>query len=290
MHFEARLRGSQPTIAPLAYLYDKSGVPYMYQQYAEVTSISPAAGSTAGGTVLTVSGRGFPDLSLGLGDRVTVLVGGAPCTVLTSSFSALTCRTAPQPAAPPAAATPLKGQYPGMRGAEYEFYDTLVPFYQLWRLNTTNITVGSSPTSTAYKAPLMDAMEALDYTRNGTCTRMKSMFTAPAAGAYRFYVQADDYAQLNGTWIQASGPRRLALPRLPPRTDHRPWEACQGRQCCGHWLQREGGWGLHTLCLHMARLHGIHLHHQRNPREACSVLGRPPLGPRAARSILNAPC
>jgi hypothetical protein len=123
MRFEASLRGGMPRSMPMSYDFDVNGVAYQYQQYAEVTAVSPSVGSTAGGAVLTISGRGFPTLSLGLNDTVVVSVQGVPCTVLSSTYSTITCRTGPQPATDPLSATPLRGQYPGMRGIEYEFYN-----------------------------------------------------------------------------------------------------------------------------------------------------------------------
>ena len=103
LHFEASLRGGQPSISPLAYMYDESSTPYMYQTYPEVASVTPANGSTAGGTLVTITGRGFPDLSLGLGHKLDVSMGGSPCTVLTSTYTTITCRTSPQPASAVAA-------------------------------------------------------------------------------------------------------------------------------------------------------------------------------------------
>lgn len=54
-------------------------------------SVSPAVGSTAGGTVLTIAGTGFR----GPTGADAVSVGGQPCTVRTASFSEITCVTAP---------------------------------------------------------------------------------------------------------------------------------------------------------------------------------------------------
>ena len=201
MRLEASMRGgvALPELRPA--LYDRSGAPYAYQQYAEVTSVSPATGSTVGGTLMTITGRGFPSLGSGAGDTVTVRVGGAPCTVVTSTYSTLTCRTSPQPAAAPLTATALRNQYAGMRGAEYEFYNTILPSASLWRLNDT---VTTASVLGSYKEILMDYTEAREYSAVNSCSRMKFFFTAPTAGAYRFFMSIDDYAQLNGTWVQVN--------------------------------------------------------------------------------------
>ncbi len=147
----------------MSYDFDVNGVAYQYQQYAEVTAVSPNVGSTAGGAVLTISGRGFPTLSLGLNDTVVVSVQGVPCTVLSSTYSTITCRTGPQPATDPLSATPLRGtQYPGMRGIEYELYNVsqanMVSFNNLASLNNT-ITVATYPGS--YKAVVVSRAGAL---------------------------------------------------------------------------------------------------------------------------------
>ena len=58
---------------------------------AELTTVSPSDGSVAGGTLLTLSGRGFSsEIS-----KVSVSIGGSVCTVLTSSYSTVTCTTSP---------------------------------------------------------------------------------------------------------------------------------------------------------------------------------------------------
>lgn len=200
LHFEASLRGGQPTISPLSLMYDAEGWPYHYQQFPEVSGVSPAQGSTAGGTLLTISGRGFPTSSLQLGQPVSVLVSDVPCVLRDSTYSQLRCVTGPAPASPPASATPIKGLYPGGRGAEYEFYfNTSVSYSQLWRLNSTVTTAASNA---SYAAVLQDEVAGLEFSSPNSCSRVKFFYTAPSAGPYRFYVQADDYAQLNGTWIQ----------------------------------------------------------------------------------------
>lgn len=83
----------------------------MFQLYAEVSNVSPATGSIAGGTTLTITGRGFPTMSMKI-DNVTVSVAGVPCTVLTSTYTTITCVTGPLPGNYQAP-QPIKGLYPG---------------------------------------------------------------------------------------------------------------------------------------------------------------------------------
>ena len=163
MQYDGVLKGSRPFITNSVYRFDRIGRPYMYQTFAEVLSLSPTSGSLAGGTIVTITGRGFPTLDLGLGDTLAVQLYGVACAVLSSSYSTITCRSGPAPAsAPPAAlAGGLGGLYPGMRGAEYEFYKSTVlsplTAATLWQLNNT-ITVANKPGS--YKGTIMDAMES----------------------------------------------------------------------------------------------------------------------------------
>ena len=59
--------------------------------WPSVTSLSPSVGSLKGGQVITVRGAGFPAQT----SRVTVLLGGQKCTVLSTSSEAITCVTPP---------------------------------------------------------------------------------------------------------------------------------------------------------------------------------------------------
>ena len=90
----------------------------MFQLHAEVTSVSPAVGSLVGGTVLSITGSGFPSLSaLTSGTASAVVTAmGQPCAVITSNFSMLQCMLPAQVATPANASLPVGGKYPGMRG------------------------------------------------------------------------------------------------------------------------------------------------------------------------------
>lgn len=65
-----------------------------------MSAVEPSSGSTLGGTQLTITGSGFPTQTgepSDSADSLTVTVGGEPCIVEASTFSQVTCRTAPQP-------------------------------------------------------------------------------------------------------------------------------------------------------------------------------------------------
>lgn len=81
-------------------------------------------GSIAGGTRLTLTGRGFPDISGpgAAGDSAEVAVAGVPCRVVSSSYSTLVCITGARTTAASASVKSIRGQFPGMRGIELEVY------------------------------------------------------------------------------------------------------------------------------------------------------------------------
>ena len=115
MHFEGSLRGAVPNTNARAYLYDRNARAYTFQLHAEVAGVSPAAGSQAGGTLLTITGRGFPQ-NLTEAGNTRVLVGGRPCVLKEVAFDYITCLTAGWSGEVP---TAFNGRYPGMRGVEW---------------------------------------------------------------------------------------------------------------------------------------------------------------------------
>ena len=54
-----------------------------------VTSVSPATGSTAGGTMVTIVGSGFSLVA----ERMTVLLGESDCAIFSSTYSEIVCVT-----------------------------------------------------------------------------------------------------------------------------------------------------------------------------------------------------
>ena len=63
---------------------------------ATATSISPSSGSLFGGTLVTISGSGFSYLS----SHLDVQIGGAPCHIVSSSFSVIQCITSDSTTSP----------------------------------------------------------------------------------------------------------------------------------------------------------------------------------------------
>lgn len=65
-----------------------------FQMYTQVDSVSPSTGSLAGGTLVTIKGRGFPNSAMPGNNAVTALrVGGMACQVVSSNFSTIICMT-----------------------------------------------------------------------------------------------------------------------------------------------------------------------------------------------------
>ncbi|GFH13126.1 uncharacterized protein HaLaN_08949, partial [Haematococcus lacustris] len=189
------------------------GDPYMFQLYAEVDSVSPAFGSLAGGTLLTLTGRGFPDLDQQLADNVTVtLRGGAPCRVVSSSYTTLTCVTAEKPAGSSADDAPINGLYPGMRGVQFDVYynANVASIWRPWSnwadqldgaITSLNITPASTVLTDRWVPPIALLAEPVEY----WCSRSRAFFTATTAGPHVFMLSADDYASLTGTWVLSNG-------------------------------------------------------------------------------------
>jgi hypothetical protein len=86
-----------------------------------VQKVEPALGSTTGGTLVTISGGGFPTLAnrtaVSTG-TASVLVGGQPCDVEQSSFSQIVCRTAALPSGSIPEEKSVAGFFVGGRGVD----------------------------------------------------------------------------------------------------------------------------------------------------------------------------
>jgi hypothetical protein len=95
LSFEGRTAGGLAASRRASFLATPGKQPRQFQVYPVVQSVRPATGSLAGGTLVTIAGRGFPSMP---GNNVItqLLVGGVPCQVVTSNFSSITCRTQPQ--------------------------------------------------------------------------------------------------------------------------------------------------------------------------------------------------
>lgn len=69
-----------------------------------VTNATPNAGSTAGGTTITITGNFFSDSTR---YPLVVKVGGEPCTILSSSLTTIQCQTSAVPSS-------IRSQYHGL--------------------------------------------------------------------------------------------------------------------------------------------------------------------------------
>ncbi|XP_033758178.1 fibrocystin-L-like [Pecten maximus] len=67
----------------------RNGQTFMFQSFAEIHSITPAIGSTEGGTIVTVAGRFFDETK----SEAVVKIGGMGCEVMSINESVITCRT-----------------------------------------------------------------------------------------------------------------------------------------------------------------------------------------------------
>lgn len=182
IHFEGNMRGGAPLALASSYQYDVDGIPHQFQLYPEVLDVSPSIGSNAGGTLLRITGRGFPELNLGLGDTITVSIFGVPCAIVNSTYGTVFCITGTKPTSTVSA---VGSFYPGMRGIEYEFYNVSrsVAFADLWRLNKS-ITVENTGQG-SYRTVITGNWEGNDLGKASYCSRSRAFFTAPRAGNYR---------------------------------------------------------------------------------------------------------
>lgn len=100
--------------------------------YPEIQSVEPASGTLAGGTLLNITGRGFPDADwVDMGQpgatarqgaaTVYISVAGVACRVVSSSYSQLQCVTGAAPGSVMPTQSPIRGMYPGHRGILYDW-------------------------------------------------------------------------------------------------------------------------------------------------------------------------
>ena len=70
-----------------------------------MSTVTPNAGSTAGGTIMTITGNYF---STSTTYPLVVNVGGQPCIVLNTATTTIQCRTSPTPSS---IASQYQGQF-----------------------------------------------------------------------------------------------------------------------------------------------------------------------------------
>ncbi|XP_006825958.1 fibrocystin-L-like [Saccoglossus kowalevskii] len=150
---------------------------YMFQTHAEIISVDPSAGSTEGGTHLTIIGKHFDTDS-------TVLVGGVPCIIddITTTTT-ITCVTGAQPAA--------QSPYPGNRGLLRE----------VWTGTTVNIiseiaTLDESSPGYLDEIVVDGSSESGSDAGDNYVSRLSGYFVAPYDSDFTFFIIADNEAQL----------------------------------------------------------------------------------------------
>ncbi|XP_048254422.1 fibrocystin-L-like isoform X3 [Haliotis rufescens] len=155
-----------------------TGKIYMYQTYAPVTGISPSTGSKRGGTRLTITGMHFDETDA----KVNVMVGGTECRVTEPvTDTQIVCETQPAPSA--------AEYYEGGRGLKFELWNASMT--GLDKVSTLTTSDGDYYTRTIDSGYYKDeaGMDRFN-------TRARGFFVAPRTSEYRFYVMADDNAEL----------------------------------------------------------------------------------------------
>jgi hypothetical protein len=174
----------------------------------------------AGGTLLTIRGRGFPDSSSQPGALAGIsitLPTGAACAPQASNYTAITCLTAAPAAASEQAAAaqgglPFRGWHPGARGVHYELLNRTAAPSQLaavlgWSVEAAGDGSSSSVLQASFESTLLEPLPH--------CTRSRAFFSAPRAGSYSFLMSADDWGFLNGTYHNvrpSAGPPAFSVP------------------------------------------------------------------------------
>ncbi|XP_054461971.1 PKHD1 like 1, tandem duplicate 1 [Anoplopoma fimbria] len=157
-----------------------SGKLSMFQTFAEVTGVSPSAGSVMGGTLLTIHGRFFDQT-----DRpARVLVGGLPCEIQTVSDNRITCRSAKHEM------DVNMTVQPGGRGLKMEVWNDTRPRY-LTDIRSYN------ENTTGYWTEWVDSMPhvfALEL--NYFSSRTRGFFVPPVSANYTMYLHCDDRCEL----------------------------------------------------------------------------------------------
>ncbi|NWI89615.1 PKHD1 protein, partial [Pitta sordida] len=145
----------------------------LFPPHAEITSVSPAAGSLGGGTDLTVTGDFFEE-------PVQVTAAGVPCKVKHVSPQQIRCTTEPV-----GKDRRLGVPQPGNRGLLFEVWDDasdltgVGPGYR-WQF----VPNASSPT------------RILSGAKESFSCRLCGFFVAPQTNNYTFWIQADGQASL----------------------------------------------------------------------------------------------
>ncbi|XP_019729703.1 PKHD1 like 1, tandem duplicate 1 [Hippocampus comes] len=156
----------------------------MFQTFAEVTHITPSAGSVMGGTLVTIHGHFFDETDL----PARVLVGGQPCEIKSLRDDEITCVTQQQQT------DNSRGDgmsvYPGGRGLKMQVWNDTI-HSQLGDIRSYNESKEGYWEQWIDSLPYNFAPE-LDY----FSTRTTGFFVPPASGNYTIYLNCDDRCEL----------------------------------------------------------------------------------------------
>ncbi|XP_021347969.1 fibrocystin-L-like, partial [Mizuhopecten yessoensis] len=154
---------------------------YMFQTYAEISSVTPATGSVEGGTLISIAGNNFDETRTG----AVVMVGGTPCVIKGAVTKTLiTCETAAKPVSTPA-------RHAGNRGLKLEIWNATTKTQALLS------EVGALDNTAAdYYMDFLDEAYYTDSTMDNMVTKMSGFFVPPFDGDYSFHIKADDGAEL----------------------------------------------------------------------------------------------
>ena len=157
-----------------------------------IHSIAPNAGSSAGGTLVTITGRGLSKRY----SATEVLVGGEPCDIVSSANTKIVCQTRkPTPS--------TSNVYPGGAGAIQYVFTPVETGTNSNNFRTFN------PSIAKYGRQVSTGWHEYGWRRFGSqygydnfWSLLKGTFTPPVTGYYSFISNKDDESQL---WMSTNG-------------------------------------------------------------------------------------
>ncbi|MBN3294524.1 PKHL1 protein, partial [Polypterus senegalus] len=151
----------------------------MFQTYAVVTSISPSAGSSEGGAILTIKGQYFDQTDA----PARVLVGGQNCPVLSVSESQITCRSPAQP-------NDNRTVFAGGRGLKLEVWNKTTP------QNLEDIMAYNESTQ-GYSTSWLDLSSySWTYNSDNFAMRLSGFYVPAVTDDYKFYLTGGNLGAL----------------------------------------------------------------------------------------------
>lgn len=154
-----------------------AGKIYLFQTYAEITSVYPKEGSIMGGTLMTIKGKNFDETSA----KAKVFVGDTKCDIVKPvNDDTIVCRVAPKP-------TTLPTVHAGNRGLQMEYWTSNVGnnIYNVIALNS------SSP---SYKKIWIESAEF--YASGEYGARIQGLFKPMYDGFHTFSSTSNGYRQI----------------------------------------------------------------------------------------------